>query len=327
MPISSLFLRVTLVLFGLVLLPVAGRAAVTLAQAVQLADAKYLNAKPVEPSDSSAKIEAGGEEDEETPATREITLGPIRAVLSYKEGKSEDGELARAPVVTVFADGKEVAKLERDDFGLGNPPVSVQIAELDPANSTPEVVVSFFTGGAHCCSDTKVLTQAKDGSSWQTVEVGEFDGGPLTTSDFDGDGRYEFESRDNTFLYTFGCYACSVAPLKFLAVENGAVKDMTAEARFRPVHEAYLKDIVSTVPDEDVNGFLAGYVAEKIILGEGKQAWTLMLAHFDRESDWGLDICDQKLNEQGDCPGETLHLTFPDALERMLKENGYKVEK
>ena len=75
------------------------------------------------------------------------------------------------------------------------------------------------------------------------------------------------------------------------------------------------------------NGFLAGYVAEKIILGEGKQAWTLMLAHFDRESDWGLDICDQKLNEQGDCPGKTLHLTFPDALERMLKENGYKVEK
>ena len=327
MPISSLFLRVTLVLLGLALMPAAARAAMTLAQAVQQADAKYLDAKPVEPADSSAKIEAGGEEDEETPATREITQGPIKAVLSYKEGKSEDGELARAPVVTVFADGKEVAKLERNDFGLGNPPVSVQIAELDPANSTPEVVVSFFTGGAHCCSDTKVLTQAKDGSRWQTVEVGEFDGGPLTASDFDGDGRYEFESRDNTFLYTFGCYACSVAPLKLLATENGAVRDVTGEPRFRPVHAAYLKDIVSNVPDEDVNGFLAGYVAEKIILGEGKQAWVLMLAHYDRESDWGLDICDQKLNEEGDCPGETLHLTFPDALERMLKENGYKVEK
>jgi hypothetical protein len=52
-----------------------------------------------------------------------------------------------------------------------------------------------------------------------------------------------------------------------------------------------------------------------------------MLAHYDRESDWGLEICDKPLDENGECPVETLKLTFPDALERMLKENGYKVEK
>ena len=76
-----------------------------------------------------------------------------------------------------------------------------------------------------------------------------------------------------------------------------------------------------------MNGFLAGYVGEKILLGEGKQGWDLMLAHYDRESDWGLEICDKQLDENGECPVETLRLTFPDALERMLKENGYKVEK
>jgi hypothetical protein len=56
------------------------------------------------------------------------------------EGKNEQGGVTRAPVVTVLADGQEVAKLERDDLGMSNPPVGVQIAELDPANATPEVV-------------------------------------------------------------------------------------------------------------------------------------------------------------------------------------------
>ena len=34
--------------------------------------------------------------------------------------------------------------------------------------------------------------------------------------------------------------------------------------------------MITEVPDEEVNGFLAGYVGEKILLGEGKQAWALM---------------------------------------------------
>ena len=75
--------------------------------------------------------------------------------------------------------------------------------------------MSFYTGGAHCCSDTSVVT-SQDGSSWKTIDVGEFDGGPLLATDLDGDGRYEFETRDNAFLYAFACYACSEAPLELL---------------------------------------------------------------------------------------------------------------
>jgi hypothetical protein len=67
-------------------------------------------------------------------------------------------------------------------------------------------------------------------------------------------------------------------------------------------------------------------VGEKILLGEGKQAWDLMLRYYDKASDWGLETCNQPLNEDGACPGETIMLTFPDALERMRKENGYRVE-
>jgi hypothetical protein len=302
-------------------------AASSLADAIKTADAKYLEAPDVPDQDTAPKTEAGGGGEGVTPGPQDISQGSVRAILGYAEEKSEEGEVSRTPSVTIFVDGQEVAKLDGENTGLADPPVSVQIAEIDPSNAQPEVVVSFYTGGAHCCSDTSVVTSNKDGSAWQTVAVGEFDGGPLLATDVNGDGRYEFKTRDNAFLYAFACYACSQAPLQLISVENGEVKNITADALFKPAHAAYLKTMIAEVPDEEVNGFLAGYVGEKILLGEGKQVWDLMLGHYDKASDWGLETCSEALNQDGECPGQEIKLTFPDALERMLKENGYKVEK
>jgi hypothetical protein len=314
----------------ILVIPHGAKAATSLADAVKQADAKYLEAPDVAGEDAAPMIEAGGGEDDEeaAPKTQEISQGGVKAVLSYTEEKSEDGEIMRTPVVTVFADGKELMKLVGES-SFGSPPVSVQIADIDPENSHPEVVVSFYTGGAHCCSDTTVATSSQDGSTWKTVNIGQYDGGPSLATDLNGDGRYEFETRDNAFLYAFACYACSEAPLELLTVENGIVKNVTIDESFKPAHAAWLKTMIANVPEEedDVNGFLAGYVGEKILLGDGKQAWELMLAYYDKASDWGLETCNQPLNEDGACPGEKIELTFPDALERMLKENGYRVEK
>jgi len=306
--------------------PSAANAAESLADAVKAADAKYLKAPDFELVNNAPTIDAGSGGEDAKPKPQEISQGSVRAALSYREEKSE-GDTAYVPVVTVFAEGNEVAKLEGDNIGFIDPPVSVQIAEMDPANSYPEVVVSFYSGGAHCCSDTSIATASSDGSSWSLVNVGEFDGGPMLASDLDGDGRYELVTRDNAFLYAFACYACSEAPLQVIGIERGAVTNVTTEPRFQPAHASWLKAMIENVPEDDVNGFLAGYVGEKILLGEGKLAWQLMLAHYDRASDWGLDSCDQPLNEDGECPGEEVKLSFPDALEHMLKENGYKVEK
>jgi hypothetical protein len=332
-PIVSLLSRLSL---SAVIIATQGgaNAAATLAEAVKQADAKYRAAPDIASDDDTPKIEAGNGNDDTAPATQEIAQGAIKAVLSYTEEKSEDGEgegedgeVTRAPVVTVFAGDKEVAKLEGEGSGFADPPVSVQIAEIDGSNPYPEVVVSFYTGGAHCCSDTSVVTATPDGSNWTTVALGEFDGEPLLATDVNGDGRYEFMIRDNAFLYAFACYACSEAPLNLLAIDNGGVKDVTREERFTPAHAAWLKSMTNNVPDgSDVNGFLAGYVGEKILLGEGKSAWETMLAYYDHASDWGLEFCDKPLNDDGECPVATVRLPFPQALERMLKENGYKIE-
>jgi hypothetical protein len=112
------------------------------------------------------------------------------------------------------------------------------------------------------------------------------------------------------------------------AVENGAVTNATNESGFQPAHASWLKEMIGNLPEngDDMNGFLADYVGEKAVLGEGKQAWELMLAHYDKMSEWSLDSCNVPLDEDGDCPGQGVRLSFPEALEHMLKENGYKVE-
>jgi hypothetical protein len=55
----------------------------------------------------------------------------------------------------------------------------------------------------------------------------------LLATDLNRDGRYEFMIRDNVFLYAFACYACSEAPLKLLAIDNGTVKDVTGDRALR----------------------------------------------------------------------------------------------
>lgn len=329
--VTTFCLRFAL-LSPLLLVPHGAAIAASLAEAIQAADAKYLEAPAITWTDNTPKIETGGDEDGNVPKPQEISQGAVRAAISYREDRRDDGETGYIPIVTIFADGKEVAKIEGQDVGFADPPVSLQIAEMDPGNSYPEVVVSFYTGGAHCCSDTSVVTSSADGARWSTVEIGEFDGSPLLASDLDGDGRYEFGTRDNAFLYAFACYACSETPLQVIAVENGAVKNVTSEARFQPAHASWLKEMIGDLSQEgepqgeDMNGFLAGYVGEKSLLGEGKQAWDVMLAHYDKTSDWGLESCSGALDEDGECTGQTLKLTFPEALEHMLKESGYKVE-
>jgi len=59
-----------------------------------------------------------------------------------------------------------------------------------------------------------------------------------------------------TFLYAFGCYACSTAPLQLFGIDNGEVKNITTEERFRPAHAAYLKSMIGDAPEEetDANG-------------------------------------------------------------------------
>ncbi len=257
-----------------------------------------------------------------------ISNGPVSVSVALKKGGPPDGMLYMSPVVTVSVDGKETIRSEGSESIPDNPIFLVQIAEMDLLNAHPEIVFSTYTGGAHCCSDTRVLTSAKDGRSWREIVAGLFDGEPLGARDLDGDGRYELATSDNAFLYTFGCYACSTAPLLVLALEDGKLKNVSRNPTFRPNQLNSLKHMIGSAnEDSDRNGFLAGYLGQKSLLDEGKQAWQLMTKYYDHKSEWGLESCSVKPDDKGECPkGKMVKRTFPEALKIFLKENDYELE-
>ncbi|ODA67923.1 hypothetical protein A7A08_01091 [Methyloligella halotolerans] len=299
----------------------ADAADTSLREAVLAQSGKYLEAPDVEGETKGVSIEAGSIDEPTQPVS--ISMGDVSAEVSYQE--TQPGEdAAFTSKVTVLSGGEKVAELDVDEFNTRFP-YTVQIVEIDPANDTPEVVVSTYSGGAHCCGVPRVATKSADADTWSVVDLGEFDGEPPIAKDYNGNGRSEFIVDDAAFLYTFGAYAFSVAPQVVLTVEGGEVKNVSADPAYEAVQKSWMKQLVDIARDDDVNAYLAGYVAQKSLLGEGDEAWTLMEQHYDKNDDWGLQTCDQPLTDAGVCPGEEVTLTYPEMLKRVLRENGYKI--
>ena len=293
-------------------------------QAVRAQNARHLDRSVAWPKQHPTPVLDGTNESEAGPKAAEIGKGPLLVRIDLKRGHRQGDERTRLPVLSVSVAGRTVATLTGAEAGFTAPPYLVQIAEMDTSNPYPEVVFSTFTGGAHCCSDTRIVVIGADAKRWSAVKAGAFDGDMMRAQDLDGDGRYELAHGDDRFLYAFACYACSFSPLRVLRLEGVRMVDVGGEPRYRRAHQAWLKMLLGFAePGLDRNGFLAGYVAQKIRLGEGEEAWALMLEHYDRESDWGLETCPAGYDQRGACKGKTVKLGFPHALKRFLIETGY----
>lgn len=294
-------------------------------KALRAQNAKHLAAVYPEPTANAGTIIEGiySEDGEKGPWLYKD--GKFTISVEMKRTAPIDLSEFPVPVLTLSMAGKDMIAVRGSEAHADFAAFIFQIAELDTGNPHPEIVFSSFTGGAHCCSDTRVLTSSKDGKTWSEVEAGLFDGDLLKALDLDGDGRYELATRDNRFLYRFGCYACSSAPLQVLQLQKGKIVDVSADEAYRDAHEESLIRIVQLYNQgpEEPNGFLAGYVAQKIRLGEGKEAWDFMARYHNSKSEWGLSECSEPLNDKNECPGKTTTYTFPEGLKRFLVESGY----
>lgn len=299
-----------------------GAAGAALMRDVHALDAAKLLAAPVRSSGGTSAVFDGDAGYASASTAWRVALGGVTARVSLRGGAASGGRVA---VATVLVGDRQVAEVVGAESGFDEPPYVIQIADLDAANPYPEVVFSTYTGGAHCCSETRIVTSSPDGRRWRVVEAGAFDGEPVRAEDADGDGRFELVLPDDRFAYAFACYACSSLPLRVLGLDASAISDIGAEPRYRPAHVAWLRSMITYAGESvDRNGFLAGYVAEKIRLGEGAEAWSLMLKHYDRASEWGLEQCLSARDSQGECRGPSAKLSFPEALRRFLSEIGYE---
>lgn len=196
------------------------------------------------------------------------------------------------------------------------------VTRLDPADPVAQVLVSTFSGGAHCCVSLQVLESREGG--WRTYDLGEWDGDrPSLPQDLDGDGRLEFRFRDQAFLYAFAPYADSWAPSVIRRLVDGRVEDMSGAEAFRPVYVSDAAGARAACLDRS-NGACAAYVAASARAGRLDAAWSEMLTAYDQESDWTLPrAC--RVRTAAVCPqgAELTFATFPEALQWFLGENGY----
>jgi serine protease Do len=203
--------------------------------------------------------------------------------------------------------------------------VSFGVYRVDKETAFPQVIVTAYTGGAHCCTQTWVLTKPKDAKDWQAVDVGQRDGDGFSLEDVNGDKTFEMISTDNAFLYSFDSYANSYAPVVYSQLAGDRLVDLSSTDAVRDELErdlAYIEYDAKTDPARwKSNGFLAGWVASKIRLGQGEDAWSVMLENFDHQASGSVQDCDPDL---GECEKKVAEaISFPKALAKFLQETGY----
>lgn len=252
-----------------------------------------------------------------------VTVGNVTAGVSQVMRPDIDpyGEI---PILNVIVDGKTVLTIPGVGSGFDFVAAEASIAEINPENAYPEIYFSSYSGGAHCCNS--VIVAEEVGGKWQGVMIGEFDGDGNYLEDLDGDGLAEIVTVDNRFLYAFDCYACSAAPLAVMTVRAGKAVDVSADPRYLPAHREWLSQLESNADAQErwtSPGYLAGWVAAKIRVGESADAWTQLSSNWDHAADIGEEVCltGEYLDE---CPQKNRAvLPFPERLKLFLEQNGF----
>ncbi len=271
------------------------------------------------PDRVGATLEYDGEHD------AELVRGDLRLVVS----RQPDGKDAFDPVLTAFYKGAKAFHIAIGSESPNEKPAAVaRLVKLDPASALPSIVFSYYWQGAHCCTLTKFATLKSDGS-WAIVDSGAMDGDGYQFEDIDGSGRAYLVSVDQSFLYTFASYAGSFAPPKIQKLDGGQLVDVTQDASMTHyvAQELFRQKAFAKQQDElKTNGYLAAFVADSMMLGQGDTAWRTMLADYEHDDNgFGIDKCIDQPFEK--CPDDKKgKLPFPAGLRQFLTEHGYMTD-
>jgi Clp protease len=271
----------------------------------------------------------------------EAPLSPIKAISEYHGAAAAiarfqsltvvlsalsrpDG--SRIPTAEIRADGMATFRTVLADVSMeGAVYTKARIIQLDPSTTLPQVVLTTYTGGAHCCTITKIASPAN--GSWSVFDGRGLDGEGYEFEDVDGDGFVELINVDNSFLYTFESYAGSFAPPQVSRFRGRSLTDVTLTPSIRPYLRSELAWMEGTARKTNSlwsnNGYLAGWVATKAQLGEVDEAWQRMVVSYDRNPMFGPEECTVSLPIEK-CPADRRRqVPFPNALRAHLIAHGY----
>lgn len=243
-------------------------------------------------------------------------LGQYRIVVSagYEEGLRE----ARLEI----SDANGLATSIRGHGSTFDASIAFAVVQLDASDPVQQLVVSSYSGGAHCCTTLTVLEVREN--RWLSHDLGSWDGDrPDIPVDLDGDGIKEFRFRDPAFLYTFASYAESWSPPVFKQLAQGRLTDVSTKPSLRPHFEAFAARSRQACI-EGSNGACAAHAAAGARAGDPDAAWRTMIGAYNQASDWGLTTA-CRLRTPKECPAEARleFATFPEALQWFLGDQGY----
>ncbi|MDB9517501.1 hypothetical protein PN466_11135 [Roseofilum reptotaenium CS-1145] len=223
----------------------------------------------------------------------------VQAEVSYDQ-KEDDFRVLNLRL-KLIRDGKIILnqpiptrskEFDRPYFRENDPSSWVQ--DLD-GDSEPEIVLTFFTGGAHCCFYSFIYRydRASQNYTYMTHDWG--DGVAIPSlKDLDDDGIIEFYSRDSRFAYAFTSYADSAFPPRIWQYHQDSLREVTTrfpeeiDSSVTQLWESY-QTRKETYGDEpsNVRGILAAYLATKHLLEEAEDGWQRIqqvYLHDDRSS-------------------------------------------
>lgn len=192
-----------------------------------------------------------------------------------ERSRTEDGKVC----MTFFRSGKKI-RSDCADGGfvsfLSFPPPGTDIN----GDGIPDVIVDYFSGGAHCCSQYAVFSLGK---KLKLLDVLYGEHSDFEFKDLDSDGKYEAIGRDWTFAYWNTSFAGSPAPEVILRWKSGRYRladDLMRKKYDRDevmkMADDFKKDILP-ISEEDgtfhVEPTIWAAMLELIYAGDGELAW------------------------------------------------------
>jgi len=197
---------------------------------------------------------------------------------SIESTGTEDGKKC----MTFLRSGKKI-RSDCSDTGffstLTFPPPGTDIN----GDGIPDVIVRYFSGGAHCCSEYAIFSLGK---KLKLLDVLNGEHSDFEFKDLDGDGKYEAIGRDWTFAYWGTAFAGSPAPVVILRWKNGKYRVAGELMKRKYDRDEVLKTVddfendILPVSQENkslhVDTTISAAMLELIYTGNGNLAWEFV---------------------------------------------------
>lgn len=205
------------------------------------------------------------------------TVTAVRAHVSYVKS----GDVYRSLRLRITRKGRTWRSGVLGTTYLNRP--SLTVRDLD-ADGEPEVVLDTYSGGAHCCLDSRIFRHlpgqgayAQTRHRWGNVGY--------RPRNLDGRDGVELVTADDRFAYEFTAFAASFFPLRIWRFDGGRLVDVTRLFPGQIEHDAaglWRAYRGLRPPAEDVRGVLAAWIADQCLLGRERQGWAVLEAAYRR---------------------------------------------